>query len=355
MNQSLSRRNRNLIPALPLFLVAIGFTFFAMAQSPLASSKRPFGIVIHGGAGAPDKKLMTQEKEAEYHAKLKEALEAGHAILERGGTSLDAVTAAIVVMEDSPLFNAGKGAVLNYEGKIELDASIMDGRTSAAGAVTGVKETKNPILLARVVMEKTPHVMFAGQATDFLAREHGLQQVANKYFETERRRESWERAKEKESAPDKNNSDRSDATQFSDSDDNGFGTVGAVALDRHGNLAAGTSTGGRLNKMAGRVGDSPIIGAGNYANNKTCAVSGTGHGEYYIRTVAAHSISALMEHQKRDMKKASEIVLREIEKMGGSGGFIAIDKKGRIALPFNTPGMYRGYKLNGDNAKVEIW
>ncbi|MBA4150374.1 MAG: isoaspartyl peptidase/L-asparaginase [Verrucomicrobia bacterium] len=330
-----------------------------MAQTPNTSEKKPFGIVIHGGAGAPDKQQMTKEKEAEYHAKLKEALQAGHTILERGGTSLDAVAAAITIMEDSPLFNAGKGAVLNFVGHAELDASIMDGSTSASGAVAGVKETKNPILLARAVMEKTSHVMLAGEGTDLFAREQGLPRVPNEYFITDRRREAWQRLKDKEkenkTAPNNKTSDRSDAPQIPDSEETGFGTVGAVALDRDGNLAAGTSTGGRLNKMVGRVGDSPIIGAGNYANNKTCAVSGTGHGEYFIRTVAAHTISVLMEHRQRDVKTATETVLREIETMGGSGGIIAIDKEGRVALPFNTPGMYRGYQLNGAEANVAIW
>ncbi|MFN7141367.1 MAG: isoaspartyl peptidase/L-asparaginase family protein, partial [Limisphaerales bacterium] len=274
-------------------LLVVGLLVFLTAASSLpahSQQKHPFGIVIHGGAGAPDRKEMTKEREAEYHTVLKEAIEAGHSILARGGTSLDAVTAAIIVLEDSPLFNAGRGAVLNTEGKIELDASIMDGKTTAAGAVAGVKETKNPILLARAVMEKTPHVMLAGDATDRFAREQKLTRVPNKYFETERRREAWERLKKKESKP----SQRSSAVY--DSETAGFGTVGAVALDQHGNLAAGTSTGGRINKMVGRVGDSPIIGAGTYANNETCAVSGTGHGEYFIRRVAGHTVSAQMEY-----------------------------------------------------------
>ena len=358
MRYSHFRVLQSLMCSLSLFLMFSGPGVQPVqAQTSQPPGKQPFGIVIHGGAGAPDKKLMTKEKEAEYHAKLNEALDAGHAILAGGGTSLDAVAAAIVVLEDSPLFNAGKGAVLNIEGKIELDASIMDGRTAAAGAVTCVKETRNPILLARLVMDKTPHVMLAGEAADVLARKHGLQQVPNKYFETEHRREAWERAKEKEKKPatDKADPTRGDARDNSVVEDGGFGTVGAVALDKHGNLAAGTSTGGRLNKMVGRVGDTPIIGAGTYAKNTTCAVSGTGHGEYFIRTVAAHSISALMEHQKVDVKTAAKAAVDEIEKLGGSGGVIVIDKNGRIAPPFNTPGMHRGYKLNDEPAKTEIW
>lgn len=352
MQHSHLRVIRIVVPALFWLGVAAGWPVpMAAAQTSTPAAQPPYGIVIHGGAGTMDKEQMTPEREAEYRAKLTEAVQAGHVILEKGGTSLDAVVAAVTVLEDSPLFNSGRGAVLNRAGKIELDASIMEGRTLAAGAVTGVTETRNPILLARAVMEKTPHVMLAGAGAEAFAREQGLPRVPNSYFETERRRRAWERENQKApGAP-----ERGAARRTMESAETGFGTVGAVALDQHGNLAAATSTGGRLNKLPGRVGDSPIIGAGNYANNRTCAVSGTGHGEFFMRTVAAHRVSALMEFQQQDVQTAASTVLREIESLGGTGGIIAIDRRGRVALPFNTPGMYRGHRLNDAAAVVKIW
>jgi L-asparaginase / beta-aspartyl-peptidase len=325
-----------------------------MAQNAQAAGSPPFGIVIHGGAGTIDKAQMTPQRETAYRTALTEALDAGYAILRRGGTSLDAVTVAVSLLEDSPLFNAGKGAVLNLDGKAELDASIMDGRTLDAGAVTLITETKNPILLARAVMEKSPHVMLAGEGAEAFARAQQLERVPNSYFETERRRTEWERARERPKSPGPRDGKRGDASDKEKSDA-GFGTVGAVALDQHGNLAAATSTGGRLNKTPGRVGDTPIIGSGTYANNRTCAVSGTGHGEFFMRAVAGHAISALVEHAGKEIEAAAGTVIRDIEKLGGSGGVIAIDKSGKIAMPFTTSGMYRGFRLSGGEPSVAIW
>lgn len=333
-----------------VLLAATGFgTLTAMGQTS-SSDKPPFGIVIHGGAGTMDRNQMTTEREAAYRKELTEALNAGYAILERGGTSIEAVSAAIVILENSPLFNAGKGAVLNLKGKVELDAAIMDGNTLAAGTVTGVTETENPILLARAVMEHSPHVMLAGVGAEAFARQQKLPRVPNSSFQTERRRQEWERAKKSARSPAPQGAHRSGS-----SDESSFGTVGAVALDRHGNLAAGTSTGGRLNKMPGRVGDTPIIGAGTYANNRTCAVSATGHGEFFMRTVAAHAVAMRIEHGRTELKPACEAVLNEIHTLGGSGGVIAIDRHGRVATPFTTPGMYRGYRLHGGDNVVGIW
>lgn len=344
------------VPGFLLALFSLGFiagcaTPKSAEPDSASPGKPPFGIVIHGGAGTMDKEQMTPQREAEYRAKLTEAVQAGHVILAKGGTSLDAVVAAVTILEDSPLFNAGRGAVLNRTGQIELDASIMEGRALAAGAVTGVTETQNPILLARAVMEQTPHVMLAGAGAEALARAQGLPQVPNSYFETERRRRAWERENQKSSGA----SERGAAPRIGDAGQTGFGTVGAVALDQHGNLAAATSTGGRLNKWPGRVGDTPIIGAGTYANNRTCAVSATGHGEFFMRAVAAHRVSARMELGRQELRAAASTVLREIEALGGTGGLIAIDRKGRVALPFNTPGMYRGYRVGAAATVVEIW
>ncbi|HEX8185261.1 MAG TPA: isoaspartyl peptidase/L-asparaginase, partial [Blastocatellia bacterium] len=292
---------------------------FAREQKP-----RPFRLVIHGGAGAIERSKMTPELEKAYREKLAEALKAGHKILSDGGSSLDAVEAVIRIMEDSPLFNAGKGAVFTSEGTNELDSSIMDGATLKAGAVAGVKRIKNPISLARLVMERSPHVMMVREGAEAFAKQNGVEMVGPKYFFTERRWKELQESKKQEEQKSK--------TGSSTSGEKKYGTVGAVALDKAGNLAAGTSTGGMTNKKFGRVGDSPIIGAGTYANNRTCAVSATGHGEYFIRSVVAYDISALMEYGGLSLKDAAEkVVMDKLVKLGGEGGIIAIDKDGNIA------------------------
>ena len=276
---------------------------------------------------------MSSEKESAYRAKLTEALAAGFEILEKGGSSMDAVETTIRIMEDSPLFNAGKGAVFTNAGTNELDASIMDGSNLQAGAVAGVKTIKNPISAARKVMDETWHVMLAGDGADNFAKEQGLEIVNNNYFYTERR---W-KALQKEQDSEKH------------------GTVGCVALDRNHNLAAGTSTGGLTNKRWGRIGDTPIVGAGNYANNQTCGVSGTGQGEYFIRGNMAFDVSALMNYSSLSVEKAAREVIDKLSQRGGRGGLIAMDKNGNIAMPFNTEGMYRGYYLNESEPIIKIY
>lgn len=322
------------------FLLLSGALLTLQAQP--SSSKIAFAI--HGGAGVIRKEEMPPEKEKAYREKLTEALQAGYRILQNGGTSLDAVEAAIKILEDSPLFNAGKGAVLNADGKAELDASIMDGKTLAAGAVAAVHHIKNPISLARAVMEKSPHVMMVGDGAERFATLHGFELVPETYFITPERLKGLERAKERERT-------KQDGTTHPDKK----GTVGAVALDKFGNLAAGTSTGGMMNKRYGRVGDSPIIGAGTYANNATCAVSTTGWGEYFIRTVAAFDVSALMAYKGLSAAEAGRLVIEKIGRLGGDGGMIILDKNGNIAMPFNSEGMYRGYINEQGEPVVEIY
>lgn len=300
----------------------------------------PIGIVIHGGAGTILKKNMTPEQEAAYEAKLEEAVTAGYEILKNGGESLDAVIAAIQIMEESPLFNAGIGAVFTHEGKNELDASIMNGKDLNAGAVSGISRVKSPIELARTVMEKSEHVMLSGAGAEIFASEQGLEMVDPEYFYTERRMKSLERAIERE----KVELDHDGQAAFYDPfiKNSKYGTVGCVALDKNGNLAAGTSTGGMTNKRYNRIGDAPIIGAGTYANNNSCAVSSTGWGEYFIRGVVAYDIAAKMEYQKIPLQQASkEVIQDKLTALGGTGGIIAIDKTGEISMEFNTPGMYR--------------
>jgi L-asparaginase / beta-aspartyl-peptidase len=298
-------------------------------------TERSFGIVIHGGAGTVSRELMTLAREDEFRAALTEALTAGHDVLRTGGSALDAVCAAVVVLEDSPLFNAGRGAVFNAAGEIELDASIMDGRTLGAGAVAAARTPKNPVLAARAVMECTDHVMLAGAGADAFAKAQGLAVMPPEYFFTQNR---WD-ALQKEQARIREGRPLSDASQ-----EQIHGTVGAVALDTHGNLAAATSTGGRSNKMVGRVGDTPVIGGGTYAANDACAVSATGHGEYFTRLAVAHEIVARMRLAGQSLAEATdEVVLKQVAAIGGSGGVIAIDARGNIAMPFNTEGMYRGW------------
>lgn len=311
-----------------------------------------FGIVVHGGAGTITKSSMTPEVEQQYREKMTEALLKGYNILKNNGTSMDAVEAVINILEDSPLFNAGKGAVFTHEGTNEMDAAVMDGKTLKAGAVAALKHIKNPISLARMVMEKSPHVMMVGAGAEAFAMAHGMDTVSQKYFYTERRWRQLQEAlaKEKESDSSKEKMSAPDTSEHK------HGTVGCVALDKMGNLAAGTSTGGTTNKRYGRVGDSPIIGAGTYANNKTCAVSATGTGEYFIRSVVGYDISALMEYKGMSVKDASEtVVMGKLVKIGGDGGVIAIDKDGNIAMPFNTSGMYRAYIDSTGNPVVKIY
>ena len=300
-----------------------------------------FGIVIHGGAGTILKENMTDSLEIEYKAVLEEAIRVGHEILANGGTSLEAVQRTINVMEDHPLFNAGKGAVFTNEGKNELDASIMDGETLKAGAIAGVTTVKNPINLAYQVMEKSPHVFLAGKGAEQFAREQGLEIVDPAYFHTDARFNSLQKIKDSEETQLDHDAEK---MAFADPfiKDSKFGTVGAVALDKNGNLAAGTSTGGMTNKKWNRIGDVPIIGAGTYANNATCAVSATGWGEYFIRGVVAYDISAMMEYKKMSLQDAARAVVQDkLTELGGEGGIIAIDNKGNIAMEFNSAGMYR--------------
>ena len=310
-----------------------------------------FGIAIHGGAGTITKILLTEKLEKEYRVKLKESLQAGFDVLENGGASLEAVQAAIVVMEDSSLFNAGKGAVFTNDGTNEQDASIMCGETLNCGAVAGVTKIKNPIRLASIVMEKSEHVCLSGEGAERFAKMHNIDFADAEYFYTERRWKQLQKAKKKEAA------NGSDYSQLDHSDDSKHGTVGAVALDKNRNLAAATSSGGMTNKKFNRIGDSPIIGAGNYANNKTCAVSTTGHGEYFMRGVSAYDLSALMEYKNLSLKDASDEVIRKLGKLGtgGTGGLIAIDSNCNVVLPFNTPGMYRGYKLEDGSFEIKVY
>src|ERR1700736_1223445 len=329
-------------------LVTCGvFAFAALAGAQqfgkMSSGKEnKVGLVVHGGAGTMERGKMTPEREREYRAGIENALRTGWEILQRGGSALDATEAAVRVFEDDPLFNAGKGSVFNAAGVNEMDAAIMDGKTLRAGTVANLQHIKNPISLARLVMEKSPHVMMAGEGAEAFAKEHGVELVDAKYFFTQERWDAFQKAKATEKAG--GNGDK----KFFLSDRDSHGTVGAVALDRNGNLAAATSTGGKTGKLPGRIGDTPVIGAGTYANNATCAVSGTGDGEFFILATVAHDISALMEYGHKTLEEAGLTVINKVGKLGGTGGLIAIDKNGKIALPFNTSGMYRGYvDLNG--------
>jgi beta-aspartyl-peptidase (threonine type) len=293
-------------------------------------------IAVHGGAGDIPPAELTPEREAEYRAGLERALHAGHAIIASGGPSLDAVVAAVQVLEDEPLFNAGRGSVIGANGICELDASLMDGRDLRAGAVTGLRYVRNPIVLAQLVMDRSPHVMLAGQGAEEFAIEHGLVPVPNSYFVTERRQRELAAAMAAAGTTDGRGPLPGGRESLT-------GTVGAVALDKHGNLAAATSTGGMTAKRWGRIGDSPIIGAGTYAANDCCAVSATGHGEFFIRATVAHEIASLMRYTGRSVTAAADVVVREqLVRLGGSGGVIAIGRDGSIAMPFNSKGMLRG-------------
>ncbi len=307
----------------------------------------PITLVIHGGAGTILKENMSSEKEKAYREKLDEALRTGYAILQNGGSSLEAVVATIEVMELSPLFNAGVGAVYTHEGRNELDASIMDGNTGNAGAVAGVATIKSPIKAALEVMKNSPHVMMSGHGAEVFAESQGLEIVSNSYFGTDRRKKSLEKVLKKEA-----NNTMSSLLQHQDWK---YGTVGAVALDMEGNIAAGTSTGGMTNKRYGRIGDSPIIGAGTFAENSSCGVSSTGHGEYFIRNVVAYDIAARMKYMNTSVQEsASEVIQNQLVEKGGSGGVVCLDRAGNIAMEFNTAGMYRGY-IQNDSAYVYIY
>ena len=299
-------------------------------------------IAIHGGAGTLPRAEMTPDQEAAYRAGLAAALDAGYAVLEGGGTSLDAVTIAVRMLEDDPLFNAGRGAVLTHEGTVELDASIMDGRTLAAGAIAGVAHIRNPIELARAVMEHSPHVMLIGTGAEEFAHTRNIAFVANDYFKTETRKAQLRRVLVGDTRP---------ANELS-----ALGTVGAVARDQAGNLAAATSTGGMTGKRYGRVGDSPIIGAGTYADNGSCAISATGHGEYFIRTAVAHDICARVAYGGATLQKAADaVVMGRLAKMGGEGGIIAVDASGQVVMSFNSEGMFRGARSSGGKREIAIY
>lgn len=326
-------------------------TSFFLLLSLLCSAQKKYVLVIHGGAGTITKENMTPEKEKAYKDKLTEALKAGYAEIQKGKTSVDAVQSAIVVMENSPLFNAGKGAVFTHEGRNELDASVMYGKNKSAGAVAGVHTIKNPIKAAIAVMQKSEHVMLSGKGAEEFAKEQKLEIVDPKYFWTQDRWNGLQKALEKEKL-------KKATTQNKKPDyleiDQKFGTVGAVALDKEGNITAGTSTGGMTNKRWNRIGDSPVIGAGTYANAQV-GISGTGWGEFFIRSTAARTVAAKMEYQHKDVKTATQEVIAEIGKMGGDGGLIALDKNGNIAMEMNTAGMYRGAITDKGEIEVEIY
>lgn len=315
-------------------LLATATIVFAVPAFAQNAEKKTM-LVIHGGAGTITRANLSAEAEKEIRAKLEEALRTGHAILAKGGSSLDAIEATIHVMEDSPLFNAGKGAVFTHDGRNELDAAIMDGATKKAGAIAGVTIIRNPISAARAVMEKSPHVMMIGRGAELFATKMGLEIVDPSYFWTERRWKSLQQELLKEQGK--------PVTELPGPDDKKFGTVGAVALDVNGNLAAGTSTGGMTNKQFGRVGDVPIIGAGTYADNESCAVSATGHGEFIIRWNVASDISSLMKYRGMTVQQAGdEVIHKKLAAVKGDAGVIILDRKGNFAMPFNTEGMYRG-------------
>ena len=334
-----------------LAIACLAFTPCGMAapaqenSSTVKQNAHRIALAVHGGAGTIERSKMTPEREREYRAGIENALRTGREILDRGGSSLDAVEAAVRVMEDDPNFNAGKGSVFTSAGTNEMDAAIMDGKTLSAGAVACVEHVRNPIVLARTVMEKSKHVMMVGKGAEEVAKRNDIELVDAKYFFTQRRWDELQKAKAAEKPA------VDDAKKFIISETGSHGTVGAVARDAHGNLAAATSTGGTTNKLAGRVGDTPIVGAGTYANNATCAVSCTGDGEFFIRAMVAHQVSVLMELSAISLTEAAERALADAQKLGGTGGLIAVDKDGNVTRPFNTSGMYRGY-IGGDGKFV---
>lgn len=330
-----------------------------VVEAPQQTSE--FAIVIHGGAGTIKKENMTPELEKQYNDKLTEAIKAGHTILKNGGDAMDAVEASIRIMEDSPLFNSGKGAVFTHDGINSLDASFMDGKTLNAGAVAGITTVKNPISLARKVMTDSEHVLLSGAGGDAFAKalqDPNIEIVENSYFYTENRYQSLQRVLKREAAK-QNAADKKVALlELEDPfiKDSKYGTVGCVALDKNGNIAAGTSTGGMTNKKYGRIGDSPIIGSGTYANNATCGVSSTGHGEYFIRAQVAYDISALMEYKGMTLKQATDAVIqKKLVDLGGTGGIVALDHLGNVSMEFNTAGMYRATMNDQDELVVGMY
>jgi len=308
--------------------------------------QQKIAIAIHGGAGTIEKSLLSPALEISYKTNLQKAAETGYAILQKGGSATDAVAAAVVFLENCPLFNAGKGAVFNHIGKHEMDAAIMEGKNLMAGAVSGIKNIKNPVMLAKTIMQESQHVMMAGDGAEVYAKQMGCEFQADDYFFTEHRFQQWQAIKDS----DNYQLDHTAAPQ------NKMGTVGAVALDENGNIAAATSTGGMTNKKYGRVGDSPIIGAGTYANNQTCAISCTGHGELFIRSVVAYDISCLMAYKKMTLQQAcNEVVMKKLVDIKGEGGLVAIDAQGNIQMPFNSEGMYRASINTNNELLVEIY
>ena len=336
-------------------VVALGACTSVPAREPHALDAQPtnvrvalpaprFMLVVHGGAGTIRRESMSPEDEAAYRATLDTAIRAGYDVLAANGRSLDAVEAVVNVLEDSPLFNAGRGAVFTHEGRNEMDAAIMSSRTFSAGAVAGVRHIRNPIDLARAVMEKSPHVMLTGEGAEEFARTQGFEMMPEDYFRTERRWKQLERALAAES--------RNDASTADPLGDRRIGTVGAVALDVHGDLAAATSTGGMTNKRWGRVGDAPVIGAGTYADS-SCAVSATGHGEFFIRNTVASDICARVRYGGVSLQQAADdVVMKRLVAQGGEGGVIALDRQGNFTLPFNSSGMYRGWV--GPDGKIVV-
>lgn len=325
-----------------VFTLSLMVLTSVLALSQPITSTSNYALVIHGGAGNITKANLPADIADQFEAKLTEVLKHGDSILRAGGSSLDAVEACVRMMEDCPLFNAGKGAVFNADGKNELDAAIMDGKTGLAGAIAGVTTIRNPITAARAVMEKSQHVMLSGKGAEMFATEQGLEIVSPEYFFTQPRWDAYLKAKA--------NNDSLDALEKK------HGTVGCVALDIYGNLAAATSTGGMTFKKYGRIGDAPIIGAGTYADNSTCAISATGHGEFFIRNVVAYDISAIMKYKGLSLTEAAEVVImHKLMDIGGTGGIIGVDKKGNVAMTFNTSGMFRGYIKAGGEMKVAMF
>ena len=345
---------KTLLTSLSLVLLLISCKTTTEKKESKNEKINEFAIVIHGGAGTILKKNMTPEKEKAYQDKLKEAVKVGYEILKNGGKSIDAVEQTIHVLENSPLFNAGKGAVFTHEETNELDASIMTGNDLNAGAIAGVTDIKNPISLARKVMENSEHVMLSGKGASVFAKSQDIEIVDSNYFYTESRFKSLQRVKEKMKAE----LDHDAKTAFYDPiiKDSKFGTVGCVALDKNGNITAGTSTGGMTNKRWNRIGDAPIIGSGTYANNATCGVSSTGWGEYFIRAQVAHDISAFMDYKNLSLKEAArEVIQNKLTKLGGTGGIIAVDKNGNMVFEFNTAGMYRASMNAKGETEVKIY
>ena len=338
--------------------LAVILALAAATICPAADAAPKWAIVVHGGAGVIERKERTAEQEAAYREALRQAIGAGIAVLEKGGSALDAVEATIVLMEDDPLFNAGRGAVFTADGRNELDASIMDGRTLAAGSVAGVTRTRHPISLARRVMEKSPHVMLVSAGADTFSREQGLEQVEPGWFYTEHRWQNLEKTLKGKGLPipARPVGITADPAKGLVNDAGKRGTVGVVALDASGNVAAGTSTGGMTAKRWGRVGDSPIIGAGTYASNGSCAVSGTGTGEYFIRLTVAREVCALVEYRGMDLQSAAdEVVKKRLTALGGDGGVIAITPDGTMAWSFNSEGMYRARAAEGQAVRIGIY